>query len=245
MVDLHAHVLPGLDDGPRSMAEAVEMCRLAAADGTRALVATPHVMKGVYDVTREQILDGVRRLAEALSREKVGLRVLPGADIHADADLLEAARAGELMTVADGGRYVMIELDGQHLPSGVEQLFFALQLRGLTPILSHPERNVEVQRNPGPLERLVRGGLVTQITAGSLTGLFGEASARCARHLLKRNLAHLVASDAHSCARRPPGLSEARREVRRLVGEATATQIFESRPEAVLAGRPLELPEPI
>jgi len=244
MVDLHAHVLPGLDDGPASVEEAVAMCRLAADDGIRTIVATPHVMRGSFDVTREQIREGVERLSAALSEKGIPVDILPGADVHADADLLTSGGVADLMTVADGGRYLMVELSAQHVPSGVARLLFALQIRGITPILSHPERNAEVQRNPILLAPLVRSGIVVQITAGSLTGLFGEKSARCARLLLKRNLAHLVASDAHSLVARPPGLSRARRLVEAVLGDEPTAEIFERRPESVIKGRPLELPEP-
>lgn len=244
MIDLHAHVLPGLDDGPENMTEAVAMCARSAADGTELMVATPHMFNGVYDVTPEQVREGVAALQAELQRQGVGLRLAPGADVHVDAGLPEALRAGRVMTVADGGKYMLLELDHETVMPGIERLIFKLRLAGVVPILTHPERIEEVQRDPGRLVPLVEAGVPMQLTAMSLTGGFGPAAQRCANEMVARRLAHVVASDAHSVGRRGPGLAEARRVVEESAGAEAAKAMFVDRPRAVVEGRPLALPEP-
>ena len=245
MIDLHVHILPGLDVGNDLDGEALAMCHLAAEDGTTLVVATPHMFNGIYHVRREQILNGVRRLQEAINAEKIPLKVLPGADVHADADLARLTRAGEVMTVADGGRYLMVELSHDVIPPQTRDMLFSLQLLGITPIVTHPERSMEVQEDPSLLLPLLSAGNIAQVTAASLVGTFGGATERCAKELIQRGFVHLVASDAHSSGRRSPGLSQAREVVEGLVGNAVADEIFVVRPEKIIAGEYVTLPDPV
>jgi len=245
VVDLHAHILPELDDGPASVSEAIEMCRRAAEDGTTVIVATPHMLNGVHEVRREDVLKGVEQLQKHLDEAQIRLRILPGADVHAEPDICQRVRSGQVMTMADGGKYLMLDLGEEIVPPRIEEALFALHLEGITPILSHPERNLAVQEDPEALVRLVGAGNLAQVTAGSLTGEFGPRAARSARTLLERGLVHLVASDTHSPSRRPPGLSRAREAVARMVGEAQAAEIFDHRPSQIIAGRAVSVPEPV
>jgi protein-tyrosine phosphatase len=245
MIDLHAHVLPGLDDGPRDLAAAVALCARAAADGTQTMVATPHMYNGVYEVTREQVMGGVAGLAAELERQAVPLRVLPGADLHVDEGLPEAVRSGRAVTIADGGKYLLLELDPETVTPGIERLLFQLRLAKVTPIITHPERIEEVQRNPLRMLPLVEAGVPMQITAMSLTGGFGRSAQECAREMVRRRLAHVVASDAHSADGRGPGLSAARRVVEELAGAEEAEAMFALRPKAVIEGRSFALADPI
>jgi len=245
MIYLHAHILPGLDDGPERMEQAVAMCRLAADDGTSTIVATPHMFSGMFDVGRNDVLDGVRAVQHALNAEGIPLKILPGGDVHAHADLVALIRSGEVMTVADGHKYVMVELSHQVVPPYVQEMLFSLQLSGVTPILTHPERNLEVQHDVGVLLPMVRAGNLVQITAASLCGDFGSDAELCAKELLRRRMAHLVASDAHSLERRPPGLTRARAVVEELVGADYAQKVFEEYPERIVAGASVSVPDPV
>jgi protein-tyrosine phosphatase len=240
VIDLHSHILPGLDDGPTCAAEALALCRLAAEDGTTVMVATPHMNDGLYHVGPEDVFRGVRELQAQLDAHGLSLKILPGADVRADGDLANLVRGGELLTVAGGGKYLMVELSPDVIPPRLAETFFGLQLMGVTPVLTHPERNAEIQERPGSLDALVRAGNLVQVTAASLTGDFGDRALRCANALLERRLVHLVASDAHSAERRPPGLSRARAAVTVAVGEAEAAQIFDLRPRQIIAGAPVE-----
>ena len=220
------------------------MCRLAVDDGTTTIVATPHMFDGVYDVGRGRILESVRQLRGALLEEGISLGILPGADVHAHAGLVEVVRSGGSMTVGDGGRYLMLELIPDVIPPRTADVCFSLQLMGVTPIISHPERNAEVQEDPSALIPLVAGRNLVQVTAASMTGGFGGRAEKCSWELIRRRLAHLVASDAHSLERRPPGLARARAKAERLLGQDEARRIFEERPEKVVAGEPVNMPEP-
>ena len=243
MIDLHMHLLPGLDDGPPGMAESLEMCRLAVARGTKTVVTTPHMFNGVFDVSREDILEGVSRLRRRLEAEQLDLDVLPGADVHIHIDLCRFIEEGKVMTIGDGGRYLLLELPSGVIPRGLDRYLFTIRLAGITPIITHPERNFEIQSDPGRLAEPVSSGVLLQVTADSLIGTFGSGPHRCAMKLLGAGMAHLVASDAHSPAYRSPGLEKAYQVVKRTLGEAEANEVFIRRPARILAGETVEVPE--
>lgn len=245
MIDIHCHILPGLDDGPATIEKSLEMCRIAAADGISAIVATPHMLNGMYAVSAEQVLAGAATLNDALDAEGLALRILPGADVHVDKDLPRYLSEKKVLTLADKGKHLMVELPQDVLPAEIADLLFQIQLKGVTPIVSHPERNVEVQRKPEILCGLVERGALLQVTAGSLTGAFGSRAEECGLGLLRRGMAHLVATDAHNAGRRPPRLSEARAVVERELGPEEARAVFEERPARLLAGAYVEPPEPL
>lgn len=245
MIDLHAHILPGLDDGPKDMSESLEMCRQAVAGGVTTIVATPHMNDGVYNVTRNKVLAEVIMFREVLDAEKIALTVEPGGDVHISSDLLDQLKDGNIMTLGDRGKYVMLELPSDVLPDGLLDFLFSVQLAGVTPIISHLERNFEVQTRPEMAQKLVEGGNLVQVTAASVVGEFGSTAERCSHELLKRRLAHVVASDMHSIKKRPPGrMSVARRVVEELLSVEEAEEIFINRPEKILAGHYLDIPDP-
>ena len=244
MIDLHAHILPGIDDGPGDMDKAVAMCRAAAADGITKIVASPHMLDDLYDATCDEILAGVSALQECLDKEGVELALEPGADVHITTDLCGLLSEGRVMTVGNRGKYVMIELSQDVLPHGLVEFLFSIHLAGFIPIISHPERNLEIQDTPEILADIVKAGTLTQLTATCVTGQFGVRAEKCAHELLVKRLAHVVASDAHSLRRRPPGLSQARAVVAELLSPQEAEEMFVHRPAKILAGDELVLPEP-
>ncbi len=243
MIDLHAHILPGLDDGPKKMDDTLELCRIAVEDGIHTIVATPHMFNELYSNTREGVLKSVDELRKRLLREDIPLEILPGADTHITSDLPHLIAEGKILTVGDGGRYLLLELPSNLVPQGVEKLLFSLRLRGITAIITHPERNGEIQSNPETLESILKGGHLAQITASSFTGKFGEEAEKCAEILLNAGLCHVVASDCHS-GYRPPVLSEAREIVESLVGKKETRAIFYQNPRRILAGKDIGTTEP-
>ena len=245
MIDLHCHILPGLDDGPSSVEEALAMCRIAVEDGIRTVVATPHMLNGMFPVDREDVIEGVEGMSRALSDASIPLQILPGADVHLDRSVPGCLEQGELITVADLGRHLLLELPQDIVPEGTGELLFQVQLKGVTPIITHPERNIAIQQNPAILNDLVRAGCLTQITAGSLTGTFGTRVQRCTLRLLRSGTVHLVSTDAHNTGRRCPRLSEARRAVEEVLGREEAERIFLERPTRILEGAHVEAPEPL
>jgi len=243
MIDLHIHILPGLDDGPSNMAESLAMCRLAVADGVRTIVATPHMLNGMFDVSRTSILAGVRKLQDSLDIEGIPLTVFPGADIHIEKDLCNLLKDGTVVTVGDLGKYVMVEMASDVLPWGLSKFLFDIQLTGVTPIISHPERNYEVQQDPSMMSEFVDAGNLVQLTAASIAGGFGSAAKQCAHTLLRMRLAHVVASDAHSFKGRPAGLSKARSVGEEILSFDEAEEMFVQRPAKILAGEYVDVPE--
>jgi protein-tyrosine phosphatase len=245
VIDLHCHILPGLDDGPSTIEEALDMCRIAVEDGIQAIVATPHMLNGMFLVDRGDVLQGVGAMSRALSEASIPLQILPGADVHLDQSVPGCLERGELITVADRGRHLLLEFPQDIVPEGTGELLFQVQLKGITPIITHPERNIAIQQNPAILNDLVRTGSLTQITAGSLTGIFGARVRRCTLRLLRSGTAHLVSTDAHNTGRRSPRLSEAREAVEKELGREEAERIFVERPTKILQGTHVEVPEPL
>lgn len=221
------------------------MCRLAVDDGVTTIVASPHMFNGMYEVTRRDILEGVKQLRERLVEEAIPLFVVPGADVHSVPDLERHVREGRTMTVGDLGKHIMIELPQDVLPRRLEDFLFSIQLEGVVPVISHPERNLEVQAKPQIMKRYVEAGALLQLTAASVTGAFGSLTQGCAHALLAARMGHLVASDGHSPRRRPPGLSKAFAVTKELVGVEEAEGIFLRRPQKILDGDYVELPDPI
>jgi protein-tyrosine phosphatase len=245
VIDLHCHILPNLDDGPSSIDESLEMCRMAVEDGIQTVVATPHMLNGMFPVERRDVLEGVRAFSGALQEASIPLRILPGADVHLDRSVPGCLERGELVTVADLGRHLLLELPQDIVPEGTRELLFQVQLKGVTPIITHPERNVAIQQNPAILKDLVGAGCLTQVTAGSITGVFGSHVRECTVRLLRARMAHLVSTDAHNPGRRAPRLSEARHLVEEEVGGEEADRIFQERPASILEGAHVEVPEPL
>jgi protein-tyrosine phosphatase len=234
VIDLHTHILPGLDHGARDWEEAVAMGRIAAADGVTVIAATPHVNE-VYPNAQGPVREAVAELRLRLAAAGVDLAVVVGGDYHIRPDLGRE----NVVTLGDNGRYFLLELPSHVLPPRVDAFVGGLVARGLVPIVTHPERCLVLQHNRRRLEPLLEKGAIAQITAGSLLGHFGAPAAACAREYLTRGWVHLLASDAHWADERPPGLSEGVRAAARLVGEAAARALVVDNPGAVLEGRAL------
>jgi protein-tyrosine phosphatase len=240
VIDLHCHVLPGVDDGPETITDALAMCSQMAGDGIGTVVATPHMLTDQYPVSRADILRGVQDLRDELASWDITLDVRPGADVMITSDLPELLRAGRVMTVDDAGKYVLLELPHHVLPSGLDQLLYAVQVLGITPIITHPERQFELQRHPDLLRPLIERGILVQVTASSIEGSFGDTARKCAMSLLKSGMVHLCASDAHSPRGRKPGLSRARKVVESMLSPEESQVIFDLNPARVLAGADIE-----
>lgn len=243
MIDIHHHCLPGVDDGPREMAEAVEMCAMAAEEGIEVVVATPHVLRGRWRTLTRAELES--RLDELRAHAPKTPRLILGSEYFFSHDMADELRAGTAIVPLAGSRYVLVELASSTIPPMIEQPFYVAQLDGWTPVLAHPERNSALQRNPDLLQDLVEHGARVQITATSLTGHFGRAAQRAAETFVRRGLVHFVASDAHGIARRPPRVREALDALRSIAGAETASALTVSNPLAVVESRPLPFePDP-
>ena len=208
-VDVHCHCLPGLDDGPATMTDAVAMCRLLAADGITTVIATPHQL-GTYEGANPPaaVRAAVADLSAALAAAAVPLRVVPGGDVRVDDGLLDHLSADRVLTLADGHAFLLLELPHESLVD-LTRIVAGLTAAGVTPVLSHPERHDVLARRVDVALPWVAGGLLMQVTAGSLVGQFGPAAERAGWQMVERGLVALVATDAHDTARRPPSMSAA------------------------------------
>lgn len=235
MIDLHSHILPGLDDGTVSVEEAREVARAAVADGVEVMAATPHV-RADFPTTPERMERGVAELREDFEREGIGLEVVPGGEV--ELDWLGSLSLEDLQrfTLAQTGRYLLVEFPYYGWPLPLEAAIHSLRRSGITPILAHPERNADVQERPDRLEAAVSAGAFIQVTAGSLEGSAGRGARRAVRRLLALGLVHVIASDAHSPSVREAGLSRARAAVG---DQALAAYLMEEAPAQILAGEPV------
>ena len=259
MIDLHNHILYGLDDGPETLSESLEMCRVGYGDGIRTIVATPHMLNGVYRSTRAAILSRTQELNAALSRSEYRLkpqsenrnlqspfsapdprsplRILSGADVHLAEGILRHLKQDRLMTLGDGKKFILIEFPSQGIPYLAEKILFQMIVQGIIPVLSHPERNPEIGRKPIRYYEMIRMGCLGQVTAMSLTGGFGPMVKRLAEKLLIHRLVHVIASDAHSIDERPPFLTPGVKAASRLVGQDEALRMVTEYPRAILEGK--------
>lgn len=243
MIDLHTHILPGLDDGVKSAAESVEFARIAAADGVRLMVATPHCKEGYWFNDREKVLEEVAKLEILLREADVELVIEPGAEVHLCEDLVERVRDGRAPTLADNGKTLLLELSLTQYPVDLENLIFKLKLAGIEPLFAHPERIRYFQDDIGRYEEAIRLGGWGQITTGSVMGLFGHEAQEFSEEILRKGLVHVLASDSHNLRGRRPVLSEAMNAMIPIVGEKRASALCREGPRALLDGREPVLPE--
>ncbi len=234
-IDIHCHLLPGLDDGPADWNEALRMARMAVADGVAAVVATPHQL-GRYARNRGATIRAVAvRLQQMLDERGIRLKVLPGADVRIEPELVDKLRSGEVLTVADRRRHVLLELPHE-IYTPLDRLLAELNGAGMVGILTHPERNLGILSQPAVLPRLATRGCLMQLTAGSLLGSFGPRIRRFSESLLADGLVHFIASDGHGTGSRPPGLGSAFQRVAELAGPDVAMALCCRNPLSLLTG---------
>ena len=234
MIDIHCHLLPEVDDGPKAWDVAVAMCRMALEDGITHSVATPHA-NDRYAYDRAYLTGVLDELRERLGPQ-LPLELSLGCDFHLSFENVERAlEQPHNYTIAETN-YLLIELSNFSVPVGLEDCLFRLGNRGLTPILTHPERNPILQQTPLRILELAEHGCLIQVTASALTGHWGERAEIIARWLLDRSAVHILASDAHDDKRRVPNLSAARRVAETIVGSDYAEALVEGNPGAIVKG---------
>jgi protein-tyrosine phosphatase len=234
-VDIHCHLLPGIDDGAKDLAESLSMARLAVEDGTTTIVATPHQLGNFGHNRGDEIRRRVEELEDQLRQAGVPLAVRPGADVRIEPGMVQKITNGDVLTLGDHGRHVLLELPHElYLP--LEPILDELWRHKMVGVLSHPERNEGVLRRPDVIAPLVEAGCLMQITAGSLCGTFGPACREMSERLLAEGLVHFVASDAHGPRSRRPLLRRAFERVAELTDEQTAVDLCSHNPAAVAAG---------
>lgn len=245
MIDLHCHILPGIDDGAADLDVALGMAAMAVADGITTTACTPHIMPGVYDNGPNAIRNLVNLLRKALAEAGVPLELVVGSDAHMRPDFSTALDQGNILALNDS-RYVLFEPPHHVPPPRLEECLFGIQMAGYVPILTHPERLSWIASRYSLLAHLAKSGVWMQITANSISGRFGKHPRYWAERLLGEGLVHILASDAHNCTSRPPLLSQAYELAVEMVGKEEATNLVLTRPAGVLKNvDPGALPEPL
>jgi len=202
MIDLHSHILPGIDDGAANEKESLEMMKAAIEDGITIIAATPHHQNGKFINEREVILSGVKRLNELAKEHHLNIQVVPGQEIRLYGEIEEDYRHKKLVTLGGDSEYILVEFSNRHVPRYTERLFYDIQILGLKPIIVHPERNLEIIESPEKLIHLIEKGALVQATAASITGCFGKKVHKFTHQLIEANAVHIIASDAHNTSSR-------------------------------------------
>jgi protein-tyrosine phosphatase len=236
MIDIHCHLLPGLDDGPDSWEQTLDMARMAVDDGVRSIVATPHQLGNYRHNSASLVRSQLAQLRQHLQTASIPLTVYAGADVRIEPDLIERLQSGDVVTLADQGRHVLLELP-HDVSFSLTPVLHQLSGLGVTGILSHPERNLGILSDPSCLGPLVDQGCLMQVTAGSLLGRFGPPSQRLAEAMLRQGLVHLLASDGHGTQRRRPLLRAAYERVVALTDRATADDLCHNFPAWICQGQ--------
>lgn len=235
MIDIHSHILPNLDDGPSSWDISLKMCQQAYEDGIKTIVATPHALNGVYDNYPKVIEEKVKTLNQKLKENNIPLQILPGSEVHLRDDIIEKIKKQEILTL-NKNNYILLEFPTTQIPLKIEEILFQIQIMGITPILSHVERNLEFQRKPDLLANLIQKGALAQLTAASLCGAFGTKIRKLSQELLANGLIYCIASDAHSNSEqgRSPTLSKAVSEASKIIGQKPAQDLVQTNPQKII-----------
>jgi protein-tyrosine phosphatase len=238
MIDIHHHLLFGLDDGSPDLGTSLSMARMAVEDGITHIVCTPHA-SGAYSYDPAEVTDRLGALRTAVQAEGLALTLGCGCDFHLSYDNIHDALANPKKYAINGASYLLVELPDFGLPRSLTETFYELQLAGLTPILTHPERNPTLQRDMERLTEWLRNGMLVQVTAGSVLGHMGKAAEQMSQRLLANRWVHFLATDAHNLTTRAPRLSPAHEAVARRHGRAYADLLCKDNPLAVFEGKPL------
>lgn len=216
MIDIHCHILPGIDDGAKNLEESVQMAQEAVEQGIHTIIATPH-FNYQYSNEKAAILEKTAQFNEHLTQQNIPLTVLPGQEVRIYGEILEDYEAGKIVPLAQTN-YCMIEFPSGHVPRFTERILYDLQMKGYIPVIVHPERNQEIVGQPDKLYQFVKNGALTQITAGSLCGHFGKNIKRFTQQLIEADLTHFIASDAHNVTTRPFHMTKALEAVEKNYG---------------------------
>lgn len=242
LIDLHCHILPGVDDGSKNMEMSLEMARVAVKQGISHILVTPHHMDGMYVNHKKDVIAKTANFQVALDAAKIPLTVFPGQEVHLTGDLLKALDADDILFMDEGGRYLLLELPHSGIPEYTEDVIFELQTRGITPVIAHPERNHGFQKDPDRLYDFVEMGCLTQLTSSSYLGVFGDNVENLTAKIIKANLGFAFSSDAHNFKGRRFLMDAAFNKLVEQVGEKSA-RMFNENAKAIINGDDIVMPE--
>ena len=219
MIDLHSHILPGVDDGAQTLEDSLEMARKAISQGITHLMCTPHHNNGKYNNPADKIIREVANLQGELDKRGLDLTLLEGQEVRSTEFLLTAIQRDEILFTDLDNTYLLIEFPTNEVPIYAEQVFYQLLNRGQVPVIVHPERNAVFREEPNRLVSFLEMGTLTQLTAPSIVGIFGSDIQQTARQMLEHNMLYMVASDAHNLRHRTFLMKEAYKEIEKIGGK--------------------------
>ncbi|GHH97715.1 tyrosine-protein phosphatase [Neobacillus kokaensis] len=236
MIDIHCHILPNLDDGPKKMDDCLKMAVAAVDAGITDLFATPHHMNGQFENSKIVILERVNELNQYLSNEKIPLTIHPGQELRLHREIFHSIEIEEVVTLDNKGKFLLLELPSSEVPNYTHDVIYELLLKGITPIIVHPERNKRLLEDHNLLFEMVQGGALIQITSGSIIGHFGKKIKAFSEKIIEHNLAHFIATDAHNTSSRGFTLHRAYEAITKKFG-INCTYYFRENAELLLSGQ--------
>ncbi|KHE73179.1 tyrosine-protein phosphatase [Halobacillus sp. BBL2006] len=228
MIDLHCHILPGVDDGAETMEESIAMAKDAVKEGIETIVATPQHMTSNFYNPNHSIISNVKDLNKKLKEEGIPLDVVYGQEVRMNSEFMSALETEEILSINLKSKYIFIELPSNVVPNYTKNVLYELQIAGYKPIIAHPERNKMLQEQPDLLYHLVKNGAITQITAGSIAGKYGRSAQKLAFKMIESNLAHVVASDARDTKKRKFYMKDAYDKLKKKYGMDMVYQLMEN-----------------
>ena len=237
MIDIHCHILPGIDDGAKDMDEALTLINLAVEDGITHIVVTPHLHIGRFNNYLSVIESSFLALQQAVIKEKIQVKLAYAAEVRLDSEILSLLSSQQLPLYGryNNQQFMLLEFPHSHIPAGSDVLVKHLLKQNITPVIAHPERNRDLLKSPGNIKTLVQLGCWFQVTASSITGHFGDECQALALSYIEQDYIQIIASDAHNIKRRPPLLREARNKITELFGEERSQQLFYDNPYNITA----------
>jgi protein-tyrosine phosphatase len=245
MIDLHCHVLPGIDDGSRLLEETLDMARTAVNNNIDTIVATPHTLNGFFVNNWENVVSLAATVQKAFDSEDIPITLYPAMEAQVCPELFEALKKGRAATINDNERYLLLEFPPFSMPPGSRDFIFKLKLQGIIPVIAHPERHFILQNDLQQLHHLVKLGALCQLTALSITGYLGADVQKSAEQMIKKGLAHVIATDAHSNDQRIVSLAPAVEIAAEILQDfSRAEKMVTETPAAIIAGEDVEVDEP-
>lgn len=242
LVDLHCHILPGVDDGAKDLPMALNMARAAVEQGISHILLTPHHMDGEYTNHKIDVLRKTSSFQKALDESEIPLIVFPGQEVHLTGDLITALNDDDILFMDEGGKYLLLELPHSGIPEYTEDMIFELQTRGITPVIAHPERNHGFQKDPDRLYDFVTRGCLTQLTCSSYLGVFGDNVEKLTAKIIRSGMGFAFSSDAHNFKGRRFLMREAFNKLEQRAGKDVAAR-FNDDARAILNGDEIVKPE--
>lgn len=246
MIDIHTHILPGIDDGAKDMETAIKMLKMAERDGTTHIIVTPHYIhevQGIFGNDSKAVKKSYEELMAVVKEKNINVKIYPGTEAFICPELPQLITSGGIYTL-NNSAYVLVELPMMNMPIYTDDVLFNIKISGYTPIIAHPERYREIADNPNTLYDYINRGALVQVNASSIKGIYGKKIKDTALTLIRHNMVHFVASDAHTCRGRSPKMSRAYEIVRNEVGDAFAKRLFRTNAMKILKDEEFSFPKP-